>query len=85
MEQGLNRRRFIGHEALAEFVGDAMGGGGMVRQDVNHLLALLDPAAGRKANAEDRLRATVVKHRAKDEGRPLTTVAFARDRHLSSG
>ena len=40
-------------EALAKLEGDVMGGGGMMREDVNHLLALADAAAGRKANAED--------------------------------
>ena len=45
------RRRIVGNEPLAEFEGDVMRGGGMMREDVNHLLALRDAAAGRKADA----------------------------------
>ena len=57
----------VGDEAARELRRDEPGGGGMRRQDVEHLLAIPCVAAGTNAMAEHRLLAVVVHPRDRSE------------------
>ena len=54
------RGRIVGHETLRQLARNEVRRRGMVRQNVEHLLAILHAAAGRNRHAEHHLLALVV-------------------------
>ncbi len=73
LEEGLRHalhqrcRRIVGHEAHGQLPRNEVRGGRMMRQDVQHLLAVLDAAAGRNRHAQHHLFAVVVQPRVEGE------------------